>query len=115
MASMISSMNPNVSSVLVDNSKTIEPLFGNATSVIRGSDTENMFSSIFQSAVNSINTTNGYLSDAENEEIKLALGETDSTHDLAIALQKASTALQYTVAVRDKFIEAYKELMNMQF
>lgn len=105
----------NVSSVFQNNAKQIEPLFGNESSAIRGSDTENMFSSIFQSAVNSINTTNGYLSDAENEEIKLALGETDSTHDLAIALQKASTALQYTVAVRDKFIEAYKEIINMQF
>ncbi|MDD6011031.1 MAG: flagellar hook-basal body complex protein FliE, partial [Lachnospiraceae bacterium] len=34
-------------------------------------------------------------------------------HDLTIALQKASTALQYTVAVRDKLLEAYKEIMNI--
>ena len=51
---------------------------------------------------------------SENAEISFALGETDNTHDLTIALQKASTALQYTVAVRDKFLEAYKEIMNMQ-
>ena len=50
----------------------------------------------------------------ENEEIKFALGETENTHDLTIALQKASTALQYTVAIRDKVIEAYRELMQMQ-
>jgi flagellar hook-basal body complex protein FliE len=31
-----------------------------------------------------------------------------------IALQKASVALQYTVAVRDKFLDAYKEIMQMQ-
>ena len=61
-----------------------------------------------------LNTTNAYLSAAENEEIKLAMGETDNTHDLTIALSKASTALQYTVAVRDKVLEAYKELMQMQ-
>ena len=47
-------------------------------------------------------------------ELKFALGETDNTHDLLIAQQKASTALQYTVALRDKFLESYKELMNMQ-
>lgn len=112
----------NATSVFQNNSKQIEQLhplfeskFGKESPIVRGSDDEDMFSSIFQSAVNSINKTNGYLSDAENEEIKLALGETDSTHDLAIALQKASTALQYTVAVRDKFIEAYRELINMQF
>ena len=51
---------------------------------------------------------------AENAEISFALGEVDNTHDLTIALQKASTALQYTIAVRDKFLEAYKEIMNMQ-
>ena len=42
------------------------------------------------------------------------MGLTDNTHDLTIALEKASTALQYTVAVRDKLLEAYKELMQMQ-
>lgn len=105
----------NATSVFQNNAKQIEPLFGSDKSFIRGSDKEDMFGSIFASAVNSINTTNGYLSDAENEEIKLALGETDSTHDLAVALQKASTALQYTVAVRDRFLESYNALMNMQF
>ena len=51
---------------------------------------------------------------AENEELKLSMGLTDNTHDLTIALEKASTALQYTVAVRDKLLEAYKELMQIQ-
>ena len=73
-----------------------------------------VFESILNSAIDNINTTNSYLSNAENEEIKFALGETENTHDLTIALQKASTALQYTVAVRDKLLEAYKEIMQMQ-
>ena len=97
---------------LQNNIKSVESLANNMK--VAGQDSENMFGSIFDSVVNSINTTNGYLSDAENEEIKLALGETDNTHDLLIAQQKASTALQYTVALRDKFLESYKELMNMQ-
>lgn len=71
------------------------------------------FGNFFDKAVESIKTTNAYLSDAENEKIRWALGETDSTHELSIAMQKASTALQYTVAVRDKFLEAYKEIMQM--
>ncbi len=72
------------------------------------------FSNLFTRAVDNINTTNAYLSDAENEEIKWALGETDNTHDLGIALQKAETALQYTVAVRDRALTAYRDIMNMQ-
>ena len=77
-------------------------------------NSNNSFSNILNSAIDNINLTNSYLSDMENEEPKFALGETDNTHDLLIAMNKASTALQYTVAVRDKFMESYKELMNMQ-
>lgn len=73
-----------------------------------------VFGSIFKTALDNINTTNAYLSDAENEELKLSMGLTNNTHDLTIALEKASTALQYTVAVRDRLLEAYKELMQMQ-
>ncbi|MBD5544363.1 MAG: flagellar hook-basal body complex protein FliE [Lachnospiraceae bacterium] len=74
---------------------------------------DDVFESFFHAAVEGINTTNGYISDAENEEIKLALGETENPHDLGIALQKASAAITYTIAVRDKFMEAYKEIMQI--
>ncbi|MCR4727379.1 MAG: flagellar hook-basal body complex protein FliE [Lachnospiraceae bacterium] len=74
----------------------------------------NLFQTMLNGAIDNINNTNSLLSDAENAEISFAMGETESTHDLIIALQKASTALQYTIAVRDKFMEAYKEIMNMQ-
>ena len=72
------------------------------------------FESLLNTAIKNINTTNGYLSDAEDEEIKWALGETENTHDLTVALSKASTALNYTVAIRDRVLDAYKEIMNMQ-
>lgn len=77
-------------------------------------DATNAFSSIFQTALDNINNTNSYLSTAENEELKFSMGLTDNTHDLSIALNKASLALQYTVAVRDKVMDAYKELMQIQ-
>ena len=37
-----------------------------------------------------------------------------NTHELGVYQQKANIALQYTVAIRDKALEAYKEIMNMQ-
>lgn len=83
-------------------------------SSISNIDSTGEFASLFDKAVESLSTTNAYLSDAENEELRWALGETDNTHELTIALQKASTALQYTVAVRDRVLDAYKEIMNMQ-
>ncbi|MCI9203517.1 MAG: flagellar hook-basal body complex protein FliE [Lachnospiraceae bacterium] len=72
------------------------------------------FGSLFDKAIENLGTTNAYLSNAENEKIRWALGETENTHELTNALQKASTALQYTVTVRDKLLEAYKEIMQMQ-
>lgn len=72
------------------------------------------FGSLLDKAIDNINTTNSYLSDAENEELRWALGETENTHELTIALRKASTALQYTVAIRDRVLEAYNSIMQIQ-
>lgn len=71
------------------------------------------FSSFLNAALNMINETNDYQNAAESAEIQFALGESASTHELAVAQQKANLALQYTIAVRDKVLEAYKEIMNM--
>lgn len=75
---------------------------------------EESFGSILDSAINMINETNELRNQADSEQIRFALGESENTHDLLIAETKALTALQYTVAVRDKALEAYKEIMNMQ-
>ena len=75
--------------------------------------TDDSFSVFFNSALSNLNDTNALLKDQEEEEIKFALGISDNTHDLSIAAAKASTALSYTVALRDKFIDAYKELMQI--
>ena len=77
-------------------------------------DVDESFTSMFQSALSNLHDTNALLNDYEEEEIKFALGLTENIHDLSIAAAKASTALSYTVALRDKFLEAYKEILQMQ-
>lgn len=72
------------------------------------------FDSMLTAAMDNLGTTNAYLSDAENEKLKWALGESSSTHDMTNAMDKASIALNYTVTVRDKLLEAYKEIMQIQ-
>ena len=42
------------------------------------------------------------------------LGYATNTHTLTAMQEKADITLNYTVAVRDKMLEAYKEIMNMQ-
>lgn len=73
------------------------------------------FDSMYQAAVNLVKDTNSYSDAAKEAETSYALGKTDSTHELMVAQQKANLALQYTVAIRNNVMDAYKEIMNMQF
>lgn len=73
------------------------------------------FETLFQSALSLIEETDELTNKAEEEEIKYAIGQSDSTHDLQVAQQKANLSLQYTIAVRSAVVDAYKEIMNLQF
>lgn len=75
---------------------------------------DDSFGSVLASMMGHIKETNDLTNKAESAEIQFALGKSDNTHDLMVAESKASVALQYTVAVRDKIIEAYREIMQMQ-
>lgn len=72
------------------------------------------FDSILQSMMNMVSETNYAQNKAEEAEIQFELGYATNTHDLNAAQEKADIALNYTIAVRDKMLEAYKEIMNMQ-
>lgn len=43
------------------------------------------------------------------------LGRVENLHDVMIAAEKARTAMNLTLEVRNKALEAYKEIMRMQF
>lgn len=95
---------------------TIQSLYG-ATPVTT-TETKINPSEGFQSMLNSVmsllDDTNQAVKNANREQVAFQLGETDNTHDLMIAEQKANIALQYTVAIRDKVLEAYQQIMQMQ-
>ena len=50
---------------------------------------------------------------AQQAEIDYALGNMTNTHELGVYQQEANIALQYTVAIRDKALDAYNSIMNM--
>ena len=77
-------------------------------------NTDESFQSALDAAVGMLTETNDLENDATAAQMELALGLADNPHDMQIAAKKALTALQYTTAVRDKLLEAYKEIMNMQ-
>lgn len=41
-------------------------------------------------------------------------GETDNIHSVMLSSSKANLALQMTIQVRNKVMDAYNEIMNMQ-
>lgn len=75
---------------------------------------DDSFGAVLSSMIGALGQTNDLQNAAEEAEIQFALGDASNTHDLLIAESKAEVALQYTVAVRDKLIDAYRELMQMQ-
>ncbi len=86
------------------------PVTGENTKV----DSEKGFQSMLNSVMGLLDDTNATIKTANKEQLAFQLGETDNTHDLMIAEQKANVALQYTIAVRDRVLEAYQQIMQMQ-
>lgn len=74
----------------------------------------NAFSTIFDQMLNLVSETDALSAEAEAAEINFSLGNADSTHEVTVAQQKALVSLQYTVAVKNALMEAYREIMNIQ-
>lgn len=63
---------------------------------------------------NSIDAVNKSQVESDRLTEKLALGQDVDLHSVMIAAQKSSVALQATMEVRNKAVEAYQEIMRMQ-
>ena len=72
------------------------------------------FSSLLNSAISMYSEADKLQKNAETAEMNFAMGYSSNTHDLALAQRKASIALQYTVKVTNGFLDAYKDIMNIQ-
>jgi flagellar hook-basal body complex protein FliE len=83
--------------------------------VIRPSgSSEKVIGSFRQLLENSINQVNDLQSQADSLAQELATGKADNLHEVMLALNKASLALEFTIQVRNKVIEAYQEIMRTQ-
>ena len=68
------------------------------------------FQSMFEDAINNVKETNANV----NEEIyKLSTGQSDNLHDITIASAKASLSVDLLVQLRNKALDAYKEIMSI--
>ena len=74
-------------------------------------DAKISFGELLNQALDSVNQ-------AQNDTSKMgelyAAGEVDDLHTLMIESEKSGLALQFTLQVRNKILDAYNEIMRMQ-
>jgi len=61
-----------------------------------------------------IEKTNSLIIESEKLSEDFAAGRTDNIHQVLIAAEKADIALQFTIQIRNKILDAYNEIMRMQ-
>lgn len=69
------------------------------------------FSDVLKNALNQVNDLQ--VQSRELDEL-LAMGKAESLHEVTVAAEKASIALQFTIEIKNKIIDAYKEITRMQ-
>jgi len=70
------------------------------------------FSAILKNAIENVNTASN---SAQAKAQSFSTGASDtSLEDVIISLQKANLSLQGMIAVRNKLVDAYKEVTNLQ-
>lgn len=91
---------------------TIQPIIPEAGSRNQVKGKDSGFAEMFKEAIAKVNEAQ------ENADLaaeKFAIGEIENIHDVTIATEQAKLALDLTIAVRNKVVDAYKEIMRMQF
>ena len=77
---------------------------------------ENPVANSFSNTITeSLTSVNDLQSEKSAMITSFASGETQNVHELMISMQKAGVAVNMTAAVRNKVLEAYKELSRIQF
>lgn len=96
--------------------KPIDPDLGlgvGATSVSKGASAGGT-SAFFEALQNSMEEVNQNQMAADGAIKDLIAGRTKNIHETMLQLQKADLSLKTMMQVRNKILEAYKEIMKMQ-
>ncbi|MDR3645593.1 MAG: flagellar hook-basal body complex protein FliE [Clostridia bacterium] len=74
-------------------------------------DGTQMFKDVFNDMISNVNSTDSAF---QGDIVKAAEGELDNPQQLLIDSQKANIALQLTISVRNKALDAYSDIVKMQ-
>jgi flagellar hook-basal body complex protein FliE len=84
---------------------------GGSTPAASGTSTATDFASVLSGGLEKLQATQ---SKADGLAVQAATGSLTDVHDYMIASTEASLATQLTVAVRNKALDAFNEIMRMQ-
>jgi flagellar hook-basal body complex protein FliE len=101
---------PMTSGTVVDGAPVARPGAGVAGSAGVGTSTGSGFSGILQNAVQNVSNAHEKVNDLA---VQAATGNLRNIHDYTIAATEAQILTQTTVAVRNKAVEAFQEIMRM--
>lgn len=87
------------------------PILGNTN--INKQNHNNVFEEFYKAAINLVEDTNKLELEADQKSLEFAMGKNVKIEDVLIAQEKANILLQFTIQVRNKAIESYKEIMRM--
>ncbi|AJC92842.1 flagellar proximal rod protein [Campylobacter subantarcticus LMG 24377] len=84
---------------------------GNKTNNNNNINIGDEFSSLLKNSINNLNKTQ---ETAEAAMVDIATGEVKDLHQAAIAISKAESSMKFMLEVRNKAINAYKEISRTQ-
>jgi len=80
------------------------------TAVEKFSNSNGSFADVLTETFNTANATDAQ---DKNSALQLLMGESDDLSGILLDAQKAELALQLTLQIRNKIIDAYNEVMRM--
>lgn len=99
--------------MIINNIKSISDIKLGSTGLTSNKSLDNTvsFSDFLKDSIEKVNTLE---KDVMEYDLKIATGEIENLHEAMIAAQKADVALQLTMQIRNKVLDAYREIMRMQ-
>lgn len=89
----------------------VTPAINNQNVLQENENTTVSFSDYLNDALTKVNDLQ---IEAEQVADDFAAGKIDNIHEVTIAAEKADIALQFTMQIRNKILDAYNEIMRMQ-
>ncbi len=106
-ASFMSLQGSDFTTIAMQDMKHLKAVRDDTVSQDEGSS---IFKDVLESTVDQVKSTQ---QDVENKQYLLATGQLEDAHSLPIAEAKAAVSLDLLVALRNKAMESYNDLMRM--